>query len=131
MNWLDQGQIRQWGLEEGRVKIEIQVFNVGNDLCVIISGGDKPHVGAVAVAQVRPSLQVTDQVSASTSVITLLGHKEDELVRKVAQILASNVGKNVVVCCGIHIDCITAAEIKTVNGLVRKFAADFTTGVKG
>lgn len=99
----------------GRMSIETTVLDMGKDLCIIICGGEVPHLGAVAVAQARPSLKDPAQRSASTSVLTLPGHKEDEIVRTVAQCFAGATGRNTVVCCGIHVDDITADELKFVQ----------------
>ena len=98
---------------------------MGNDLCVVIRGGDLPHLGAVAVAQARPSLQDPTKRSATTSVITLLGHKEDVVARQVAHELAARLDKNVVVCCGIHVDNITTDELQFVDEAVTRFCKTF------
>jgi len=104
--------------EKGRIKVELQAFLVGNDLCVIISGGDTPHIGAVALSVPRTSLTDSDKTSASTSILTLLGHKEDEPAKKVSHALASRFNMNVVVTCGIHLDDIEPEEIKTVGEML-------------
>jgi hypothetical protein len=54
--------------------MDVQAQWVGADLVVTIGGGSRPHVGAVAVAQPRPSLKGDGTVSATASVIALLGH---------------------------------------------------------
>lgn len=98
----------------GRISISLSAVRMGADLCVALFGGDRPHIGAVALSQPRPSLDDTEKTSASTSVITLLGHKEDQLARDVAKRLAVKMEANVSVACGIHMDDITADEIDTV-----------------
>jgi len=110
--------------EQGRIRIRLKAIQMGKDLCVTITGGDRPHLGAVALSAVRPSLDDPNKLSASTSVLTLLGHKEDEVARKVAHILSSRLGINVVVCCGIHVDEITSKEIAIVSDLVDKITED-------
>jgi hypothetical protein len=76
----------------------------GDDVVVIIGGGEKPHIGALAVAIPRPSLTDPDQTSSTSSVITLLGHKDDELSRPISEQMASTLQKVVVVVAGVHID---------------------------
>lgn len=98
----------------GRISISLSAVRMGTDLCVALFGGDKPHIGAVALSQPRPSLDDAEKTSASTSVITLLGHKEDQLARDVAKRLAITIKANVSVACGVHLDDITADEIETV-----------------
>jgi len=75
-------------------------------------------LGAVALSIVRPSIANPNINSASTSILTVIGHKEDVIVRKVGHSLASKVGKNVVVSCGIHVENITREEIIIINNMV-------------
>jgi hypothetical protein len=77
---------------------------IGPDLLVAIWGGEKPHIGAVAVTQPRPSLKDPEVTSATASVICKVGHKEDELVKAASEILASVLETQVVVAAGIHWD---------------------------
>ncbi len=88
---------------------------------MVIMGGERPHLGAVALAQVRPSLENASMLSATTSVITLLGHKDDVVAKRVAERLAAKLNKNVVAVCGIHVDHITADELEFVNEAIERF----------
>ena len=99
---------------KGSYDIEAYVRYVGKDLVVIIWGGERPHVGAVAIAQPRPSLKDPDITSSTASVFCLLGHKEDELAKAVSEILAASLDATVVVTAGIHWDDITEEGITTV-----------------
>ncbi len=110
-----------WSESCGRVTIRAVTTPMGKDLCVVITGGDGPHLGAVALAQPRRSLEDAARISASTSVLTLPGHKEDMLARRVAERLAAARNVNVVVCCGIHVDHISASELKAVDEAIGRF----------
>ncbi|TCL76251.1 hypothetical protein EDC14_10024 [Hydrogenispora ethanolica] len=96
------------------VPIQLKALEIGPDLCVIIAGGDSPHIGAVTLSVPRPSLADPKAVSASTSVLTRVGHKDDEAARYVSQELAAKLNRNVVVTCGIHVDGITRAQMDAV-----------------
>lgn len=98
----------------------LKAFNIGKDLCVIVSGGDSPHIGSVTLSIPRPSLTDSNNNSATTSVLNLLGHKDDEAARYVSHILSSRLNKNVVVTCGIHVDNITSEEINVTIGLLKE-----------
>jgi hypothetical protein len=87
---------------------------IGQDVLVAIWGGEKPHIGAVAVAQPRPSLKDPDVTSASASVICLVGHKEDELVKATAEIMAAALKTQVVVTAGIHWDNLDPQGIQQI-----------------
>jgi len=114
----------------GAYDIQAQVRRIGTDLLVAIWGGEKPHIGAVAVAQPRPSLRDVNVVSATASVICLPAHKEDDLAKTVAETLAAALNTSVVVTAGIHWDNIPQAGIervtannKTLVGLILEQAA--------
>jgi len=100
--------------EEGTYDLEAGVRLIGNDLLVGIWGGEKPHIGAVSVAQPRPSLKNPNVTSATASVFCFVGHKEDELAKAVSEILAAALNTQVVVTAGIHWDNISEEGIQKV-----------------
>ena len=99
---------------EGSYDIEAHVRLIGKDLLVAISGGEKPHIGAVSVAQPRQSLKNPEDTSATASVICIMGHKEDELAKKASEFLAAALNTRVVVTAGIHFDAINEEGIRRV-----------------
>ena len=98
----------------GSYDLSTNVRLIGQDVLVAIWGGEKPHIGAVAVAQPRPSLKDPDVTSASASVICLVGHKEDELAKAAAEILAATLNTQVVVTAGIHWDNLDLQGIQQI-----------------
>ena len=100
--------------EEDAYNLSASVRLIGADVLVAIWGGEKPHIGAVAVAQPRPSLKDPQVTSASASVICLVGHKEDELVKATAEILAATFETQVVVTAGIHWDNLSPQSIRQI-----------------
>ncbi|HBF43616.1 MAG TPA: hypothetical protein DDW42_08330 [Desulfobacteraceae bacterium] len=99
---------------EGAYDLKAGVRLIGQDLLVAIWGGQKPHIGAVSMAQPRPSLKDPEITSATASVFCFLGHKEDELAKAVSEILASALKTKVVVTAGIHWDNIDKEGIQRV-----------------
>ena len=99
---------------EGAYDLEAHVRLIGNDLLVAIWGGEKPHIGAVSVAQSRPSLRDPDATSATASVFCFVGHKEDELAKAASEILAAALTTHAVVTAGIHWYNITKEGIQKV-----------------
>lgn len=91
----------------GRIKLKLKAFYLGEDLCVIVTGGDKPHLGAVTVGS-RDVQELT---------YCFPHHKEDHITKVLYALLTATFDKNVVVCCGIHIDNISSSEIDTVCAL--------------
>jgi hypothetical protein len=100
--------------EEGTYDLEAFGQWIGQDLLVAIWGGDQPHIGALAMAQPRPSLKDPEITSSTVSVFCVLGHKEDELAKAVAEILAATLNTQVVVTAGIHWDHIPQDGIQKV-----------------
>ena len=111
--------------------LEAFVKQIGEDLLVAIWGGEKPHIGAVAVAQPRPSLKDKSVVSATASVFCYLGHKDDIVAKQAAEKISAALNTNVTLTVGIHWDDIDEAGIKTimansqrlVNMIIEKIAA--------
>ncbi len=98
----------------GRHRVWGTVLVAGEALSVNLVGGDVPHVGAVAVSIPRPSLADPRRRSATTSVLTLLGHKEDELARPFASELARSLNRTAVVVAGVHLRQARAGDILRV-----------------
>jgi hypothetical protein len=99
---------------EGRFKLEASARPLGPDLLVAVWGGTHPHIGAVALALPRPSLGDKKKTSATSSVLTLLGHKEDVTAKTVSEALAAALKRNVVVTVGIHWDNLKPEEIELI-----------------
>ena len=106
----------------------VEARYLGEDLLVTCVGGDKPHIGAVAVAHTRPSLQNPDELSASANIICLSGHREDELARAAALKLCKALGCTVTVVAGMHWHKIDKAGInqvvKNVETLIEQLQSD-------
>jgi hypothetical protein len=104
-------------ISRGRFKIRGFVQEVGQDILVSIWGGTRPHIGAIGIAVPRHSLKDPKEWSATSSNFTFLGHKEDTLVKKISERLATGLRKNVVVTAGLHWNSVTPQEIKIIENL--------------
>jgi hypothetical protein len=83
--------------------VQAEAVRIGADVLVYIWGGERPHIGAVAAA-----------ANATASVLAFPGHKEDRVVKAVAEKLASRLQANVVVTAGLHWDNLSADGIAAV-----------------
>jgi hypothetical protein len=83
-------------------------------LSVNLLGGDRPHIGAVAIGIPRPSLTRSGRRSATTSVFALVGHKEDDLAKSLANDLARRIGIPTVVVAGVHLRRARSSDIAAV-----------------
>ncbi|MHB1043049.1 MAG: prenylated flavin chaperone LpdD [Eubacteriales bacterium] len=106
--------LKQMSFEAGEGKFKINLIATVTDdgFVVQLLGGDRPHVGAVALSVPRPSLSDPARTSCNTSVLPLTGHKDDEVAKPVAEEITKACGRPVVVIAGIHIDRAGAADIK-------------------
>ncbi len=122
---------RHFQVEEGGFLVEALWQRLGKDYLLSVWGGE-PHIGAVAMAQPRPSLADPSRVSATASVFCYVGHKEDEVVKEISERLASALGAKVVVAAGLHWDDLGQAGIdqvvKNVRALVDVIIKEERTG---
>lgn len=102
--------------------LTVQVTQVGDDFNIILQGGDKPHIGCTVIAIPRPSLENNGEMSATSSVLNVTGHKDEQLCRYLAEAVASS--QNAVTVCsgGFHMDNITKEQIKEVMEVVKEIA---------
>jgi hypothetical protein len=105
--------VQHFQVNEAGFLVEALWQRLGNDYLLSVWGGDA-HIGAVAMAQPRPSLADPDCLSATASVFCYVGHKEDELVKKVSEKLASALGTKVIVVAGLHWDNLNPTQIERI-----------------
>jgi hypothetical protein len=101
----------------GRINIKLNAIEMGEDLCVIVTGGDKPHLGAVTVGSKH----------SEANTFCFPHHKEDSVTTLLYSLITETFNKNVVVCCGIHIDNITKEEISSVISLCSEMIIELKT----
>ena len=97
----------------GIFEVSAHVLLVGSDILVILTGG-RAHIGAVAIAQPRPSIRDAKKISSTSSVFTRVGHKEDVVVKAMSEELSKELNKIVVVAAGIHWDKMKKREIEMI-----------------
>jgi len=85
---------------------------VGKGVAAVLTGGEEPHVGAVAIGIPGPIVHHPEKIKSSTSVFTLFGHMDDQIAVPSATKLAEKLGEPVVVVCGLHIHSATTDDIK-------------------
>lgn len=94
--------------------IEAEAVRIGPDILVYVWGGERPHIGAVAAAQPRPSLADPNKTSATASVLSYVGHKEDGVAKEMAERISAKFKANTVVTAGIHWDHLPAKGIQII-----------------
>ena len=84
--------------------VVIECYDTGNGINVLLEGGDKGHIGAVAVLSADMPLQL----------ITFPTHKETIVCKRWAELLFERFQVPVVVEAGIHYDNIGKSEITRI-----------------
>lgn len=87
---------------------------MGRDFTLAVWGGAAPHVGSTVMAIARPSLS-GNGVSATSSVLNALGHKDEAVARRFAEAVAKEKRCTAVCSCGIHIDALTVEQLRAVE----------------
>ena len=103
-----------------RTQVQLVAWPLGKDWLVVITNANG-HVGAVAVGECD-----AESGRASSSVLTMAGHRDDLIAKPQAQALAKALRRRVVVVAGVHVEHPTTAEIEAIVAnaatLVRELA---------
>lgn len=100
--------------------LELEVSTVGEDLHILVRGGERPHIGCAVLAVPRPSLTGDGNTSCTSSVLNVTGHKDEEICRYLAEKACKKYGVTVVCCGGFHVDHMTGKQIQEVLEAVRR-----------
>ena len=84
--------------------IRVAVMEVGEELVAVIEGGEKPHVGSVAVAIPHSSRRDPNATSSTVSLYNVTGHRDDRLSSALADLISRTFSRTTVVLAGIHLE---------------------------
>ncbi len=97
--------------------LEGTVIILDNNDVVVVLGGGRDHIGAIGLAVPRPSLLDQNSISATTSVLTMLGHKDDEPAKYVSEKIAAATERNIAVIAGVHYDNLAFTDLEILREL--------------
>ncbi|HEY3360540.1 MAG TPA: hypothetical protein VGK06_01595 [Methanosarcina sp.] len=103
----------------GKIEVTLEAKKIGEDYLLILTGGEK-HVGAVAVGLFEEKSQ-----RASSSVITMPGHREEYLALQGARQVSRATKKTSVFVVGIHQDNISLEEIRDIVSATEEMVESF------
>jgi hypothetical protein len=83
--------------------INAGIIDTGRGYSITISGGTRPHIGAVAFAVPHTGLADKNSPSATVSMIQAPGHRDGLIAVPVAEALAKRFGEIITVAAGVHI----------------------------
>ena len=110
----DSTQTVRSSIGDGIFKVIAEVKIIGDDLMISVWGGTKPHIGSISVSVPRPGLKDGTSMSSTSSVINLIGHKDEVVARKFSEQLAAKFNRNAIATAGVHIDDITENQINII-----------------
>ncbi len=96
-------------IKSKNIKLKAKFSKVGDDILLIITGGDKPHIGACVL---------TNQTQSKS--IAYKFHKDDIALNLMALKLKKHTRKNICIIGGIHVDNITPKQIKQVLKMTKQ-----------
>lgn len=95
-------------------EIEFEIQPVGENILIVIRGGDRPHIGSCVMSIPRPSLNGDEKISCTSSILNVAGHKDENICRVVAEKFCKKF-KTVTICTGgFHVDNLTPEKISEV-----------------
>jgi hypothetical protein len=103
----------------GRTEIILEAKEIGEDYLLTLTGG-REHVGAVAIGLFDEKSQRT-----SSSVITMPGHREEQLALNGARQVSRATEKTSVFIAGIHQDNISPEEIRDIVSAAGEMVESF------
>ncbi len=86
---------------EGRYSVKLESHTIGKDRLIIITGGEEDHIGSVTLIEAKSVLQT----------MIKRGHQDHVVSEKMANIIYDEMGEDLLVVCGIHIDDASKEEI--------------------
>lgn len=95
----------------GRHRVEVFCRTAGPDLFVSVSGGERPHVGAVSLA-----VPAAQGGADNVGLLCAPGHRDDLPAHALAKKLCAALGRTVCLTVGLHVD---HAEEKDIALLVK------------
>jgi len=104
---------------KGKYKIWLKEQILDKGLVLMVGGGELSHIGSVVLSEPRTS-KTGKEISYTSQIINVLGHKEEEIARNFAEKTCLKKKLPVLCVCGIHVDCATKKEIKMLVSNAKK-----------
>ena len=112
----------------GRHAVTAEAAFIGRDVMAALHGGERPHVGAVALAS--PCTSGDTDVRAYASVISAPGHRDDVLAHRLSLAMSRELGRTVCMAAGIHVGNATGEDIRQLVRNVEDAARKLTNILK-
>lgn len=105
---------------QGRIHVTLDAYFMGADLLVLITGGDKPHLGTITAGSRLEPIQT----------IQLQTHKEFYITEELSILLRKQFSGNFAICAGVHLDDIRKNEVKLLTDLCIELGKELIEDLK-
>lgn len=106
-------------LRLGDTEIVYELRLLGDDIVALVSGRGA-HIGCAVLAVPRESLSGTGAPSATASVLNVTGHKDELLLRGLAERLSALSGCRAAAIGGVHFEGLSAEQLAAVEEINRQ-----------
>lgn len=97
---------------------------MGTDLCVVVTGGDTPHLGCAVLGIPHPGISDPQARGATASVLNLPAHRDDALAVPMAKTLSCALDRPVAVLCGVHFELFSLQLARAAQQAARILAGE-------
>ena len=115
---------------KSKFKVEADCIVTEDGILAAVLGGEKPHIGAVALSVPRASLRDRRKTSATTSILTLVGHKDDEIAKPAAEFIAKEFKVPAIVVAGVHVNKATKQDVNKLLANAMKAVTQIINNIK-
>ena len=99
-------------LDKGRYRVWVDKHSIGDDIVLLVGGGEKPHIGGIVVCKPNEPAYI----------LSLPKHRDVEALQLIASIVSRRYNTTCTAIGGIHIDDATKGEIERILDNCRKLA---------
>lgn len=99
-------------LGEGKHKVWIKNYNIGNDFVYLLGGGEKSHIGGVVICESNKEMNV----------IKMDNHYDYIVLKIIAEKICRKNNNKIIVIGGIHIDNASKEDIDKIIENCRRLA---------
>ena len=97
---------------EGKYKVWLKKYNIGEDKIYILEGGEKPHIGGLVICEPDNKIKV----------IKFKNHYDYIVLKIISEEVLKKINTKTIVTGGIHIDNATKKEIDIIIDNCRRLA---------
>ncbi|EEG49923.1 hypothetical protein RUMHYD_01164 [Blautia hydrogenotrophica DSM 10507] len=104
--------------------LHLQLQFVGEDLSVLVYGGEHAHIGCTVLSIPRPSLTDSQKTSCTSSVLNVTGHKDEIICRYLSEVITCKYNRTTVCSGGFHCDNLNSEQIQEIVDAVKTSCID-------